>query len=87
MEVCMWSRDMHNLYLIESNWVPESILDIVVTWSTVDKTNDSVVEYGINGLENVAEGTSVKFTDGGVKKSSQYIHRVSVIIIDRTWSR
>uniref|UniRef100_A0A6M2DZ18 Purple acid phosphatase n=1 Tax=Xenopsylla cheopis TaxID=163159 RepID=A0A6M2DZ18_XENCH len=50
--------------------------ELVVTWSTIDKTKESIVEYGINGLILKATGYSVKFVDGGKLKNAQYIHRV-----------
>uniref|UniRef100_U5ERP5 Purple acid phosphatase n=1 Tax=Corethrella appendiculata TaxID=1370023 RepID=U5ERP5_9DIPT len=53
--------------------IPNSI---VVTWSTIDPTNSSIVEYGIGGLILSASGTQTKFVDGGPAKHTQYIHRV-----------
>lgn len=51
---------------------------IVVTWSTMSDTKESVVEYGINGLVLRATGSSRIFVDGGPKKHSQYIHKVTL---------
>lgn len=53
-----------------------NIFEIVVTWSTFNKTNSSVVEYGIGGLILRQEGSSKLFVDGGSQKHSQYIHTV-----------
>lgn len=50
--------------------------DIVVTWSTFNDTQISVVEYGIGGYVLRATGSAKLFVDGGPKKHSQYIHRV-----------
>lgn len=50
--------------------------EIVVTWSTFNRTKESVVEYGINGFVLRAVGTATLFVDGGAKKHAQYIHRV-----------
>nr|CAI5830104.1 unnamed protein product [Callosobruchus analis] len=53
-----------------------NLFEIVVTWSTFSATNSSLVEYGIGGTILRAEGSSSLFVDGGLKKHSQYIHRV-----------
>ncbi|XP_067636853.1 acid phosphatase type 7 isoform X3 [Eurosta solidaginis] len=50
--------------------------EVVVTWSTRDDAIESIVEYGLDGLTQQANGTSQKFVDGGDKQKSQYIHRV-----------
>lgn len=54
----------------------KNVYEIVVTWSTVNNTPNSVVEYGINGLALTSTGSSKKFVDGGQGKHTQYIHRV-----------
>lgn len=54
----------------------ENTNEIVVTWSTMDETPDSLVEYGETDLNNTVRGTSTKFVDGGEAKHSQYIHKV-----------
>ncbi|KAK0082357.1 hypothetical protein PV325_010639 [Microctonus aethiopoides] len=54
----------------------ENSNDIVVTWSTENDTNESIVEYGIGGLILTAKGNRTKFIDGGKQKRSQFIHRV-----------
>ncbi|KAF5302288.1 hypothetical protein FQA39_LY10327 [Lamprigera yunnana] len=51
---------------------------IVVTWSTMSDTKESIVEYGIGGMILKAVGSSNLFIDGGSKKHSQYIHRVTL---------
>ncbi|RZF35571.1 hypothetical protein LSTR_LSTR005099 [Laodelphax striatellus] len=51
-------------------------LTIVVTWSTKNDTNGSIVEYGIDGLIAKKHGTSTLFVDGGYLHNFQYIHRV-----------
>lgn len=57
----------------------ETIHDIVVTWSTRDNTNSSIVEYGIGGLILTAKGTRKLFIDEGNEKRQQYIHRVNLV--------
>lgn len=52
--------------------------DIVVTWSTFNDTNETLVEYGINGYVLIASGNSTLFIDGGTEQHSQYIHRVTL---------
>lgn len=54
----------------------ESASEIVVTWSTINDTGDSVVEYGKSKLILKAFGKSKLFVDGGPTKRSQYIHNV-----------
>lgn len=51
---------------------------MVVTWNTVDPTENTVVEYGIGGLILRAEGDSQVFIDGGEKERLQFIHRVTL---------
>lgn len=48
----------------------------MITWSTRNDTEESIVEYGIGGLVLSAEGNSTLFVDGGQEKRKQYIHRV-----------
>lgn len=52
--------------------------EIVVTWSTLNDTKESTVEYGIGGMILQAKGVSQLFKDGGPKQRSQYIHRVTL---------
>lgn len=52
--------------------------EIVVTWSTINDTKESIVEYGIGGFVLRATGSATLFTDGGPEKHSQYIHRVKL---------
>ena len=49
---------------------------MMITWVTLDLVNDSVVEYGINGLTQQKNGTVTVFKDGGVEKRVMNIHRV-----------
>ncbi|XP_075547054.1 acid phosphatase type 7 isoform X3 [Dermacentor variabilis] len=49
---------------------------MLVTWTTFDPTNDSVVEFGEDGLDRQATGQSTKFYDGGSERRLIYIHRV-----------
>jgi len=52
----------------------------VVTWSTLDATNESVVivaeDFKDPNTIKQFKGTSRLFVDGGPKKHSQYIHKV-----------
>ncbi|XP_046431137.1 acid phosphatase type 7 isoform X1 [Neodiprion virginianus] len=54
----------------------DNVHDISITWTTMDKTQESIVQYGINGYALTAKGNSTPFVDGGRKKHKQYIHRV-----------
>ncbi|KAL1423491.1 hypothetical protein MTO96_000021 [Rhipicephalus appendiculatus] len=49
---------------------------MLVTWTTFDPTNDSLVEFGKDGLDMQARGHSTKFYDGGSERRLIYIHRV-----------
>ncbi|XP_015041097.1 acid phosphatase type 7 isoform X4 [Drosophila pseudoobscura] len=58
----------------------ESVLEMVVTWNTRDNTNESICEFGIEGLQRLAKAPQgpTAFVDGGPKKATQYIHRVTL---------
>lgn len=56
----------------------DTLNTIVVTWSTLNKTGKSVVEYGIGGLILEAKGNSTIFQSAGSLKRIQYIHRVKL---------
>lgn len=56
----------------------ESVSEIVVTWSTFDDSEESIVEYGINGFALTATGQSEQFIDGGADQHSQFIHKVTL---------
>jgi len=68
-----------NMYLILDN-----MGEMVVTWSTVDATQNSIVEYGLHGQpfnQNRASGTMKILVEDKVTNSSlgineQFIHRV-----------
>lgn len=49
---------------------------MVVTWVTQEATNGSVVEYGIDKLDEIAWQAEETFTDGGSEKRTLVIHRV-----------
>lgn len=72
-------RAKYHLYPFSNNSL-ENVNTIIVTWSTVSKTDASVVQYGTKDTDLVATGSSKLFTDGGRKKRSQYIHRVCVCV-------
>ncbi|XP_033103995.1 acid phosphatase type 7-like isoform X2 [Anneissia japonica] len=57
----------------------ERIDEMMVTWSTFNDTEESLVKFGNNlTLSMVAKGTSTKFIDGGSEKRAQFIHRVKL---------
>ncbi|XP_068159680.1 acid phosphatase type 7 isoform X3 [Drosophila tropicalis] len=59
----------------------DSLSDIVVTWSTRGSPNASQVNYAENYLSDVLQtvtGHWTRFVDGGHKRRSQYIHRVTL---------
>lgn len=49
---------------------------MVVTWSTLDDPEETIVEYGVNGYILSAVGKRELFVDGGNQKKSQWIHKV-----------
>lgn len=49
---------------------------MMVTWVTANHTNTSQVEYGLQKMDQVTNGTSSQFIDGGAAKRSMYMHRV-----------
>jgi hypothetical protein len=51
---------------------------MIVTWVTQDPVNESVVEYGINSINQVALGTQDLFVDGGFERRHLTIHRVQL---------
>lgn len=65
--------------------IAEDVNEIIVTWSTMDSVGDHkvIVEYGVNGFDNTASGTSEKFIDGGNLQHTQYIHRVRIPFASR----
>lgn len=50
--------------------------EIVVTWSTMDDTSNTLVEYGTHTPGFLAIGRSFEFVDGGKDKHKLYIHKV-----------
>ncbi|XP_071079882.1 acid phosphatase type 7-like isoform X1 [Haliotis cracherodii] len=53
---------------------------MIVTWSTVNSTNSSIVKYGLSpaSVNQQATGYSTHFVDGGTEHRAQYIHRVVI---------
>ncbi|XP_014257280.1 acid phosphatase type 7-like [Cimex lectularius] len=56
----------------------DSVSEILITWSTITSTPNSIVEYGVNDLNERAEGSAKRFVDGGPEARAQYIHRVKL---------
>lgn len=57
----------------------ESDSEMVITWSTMDNTNESIVEYNLDVDLFQAKGIWNLIVDGGKKKHHQFIHKVCVI--------
>lgn len=51
---------------------------LIVTWSTLDKTNQSIVLIGVEELSEQVSGTSRIFVDSGELKAFQFIHTVII---------
>lgn len=80
MHSCIRLSTVNNWQRVCPVLLPESVLDIVVTWNTRDNTNESICEYGIDSItEQSAKAPQgpTAFVDGGAQKATQYIHRVS----------
>ncbi|KAH9418918.1 Acid phosphatase type 7 [Dermatophagoides pteronyssinus] len=57
----------------------EQPTEIVATWTTMEKTSDSICHYGEESKQSFdysSRGYQQKFIDGGPKKRHMYIHRV-----------
>ncbi|CAN7999030.1 unnamed protein product [Ixodes hexagonus] len=51
---------------------------MIVTWTTFNETNESVVEFGQAGLDHRTVGNSTMFQDGGSERRIIFIHRVTL---------
>ncbi|CAN7948577.1 unnamed protein product, partial [Ixodes pacificus] len=51
---------------------------MIVTWTTINATDESVVEFGQAGLDQRALGNTTKFQDGGTERRVIFIHRVTL---------
>lgn len=75
-------KDPHPIVFVQPRHVhlalAEDNKDLSVTWSTINKTDESVVLVYHRGRELKFSGNSVKFVDGGEKKATQWIHKVHV---------
>lgn len=49
---------------------------MIITWSTLNHVNETVVEYGINKLDNTASGTARVFNNGGSTQRETQVHQV-----------
>ena len=49
---------------------------MVVTWSTMNVTENSTCIYGTQTPNMEAKGWTTKFVDGGSQHHTQFIHRV-----------
>eukprot|EP00092_Neocalanus_flemingeri_P000642 GFUD01000684.1.p1 GENE.GFUD01000684.1~~GFUD01000684.1.p1 ORF type:complete len:450 (+),score=123.28 GFUD01000684.1:126-1475(+) len=54
----------------------ESPNSLSVTWSTVNKTGESIALLYVDGKEEQFKGAAKQFVDGGEKHLSQWIHKV-----------
>lgn len=71
-----------HIIFLSLSLLAEKERSIVITWSTGNKT-DSIVKYGGGSqLLQMKKGSSSLFVDGGQKKASQYIHRVTIYYED-----
>lgn len=70
-----YPTDIQGFLLSHALLPAENDGEIVVTWSTMDRTNLSIVEFGISDYLQTAKGFATKFVDGGAGKRTQYIHR------------
>ncbi|XP_064480865.1 acid phosphatase type 7-like [Ornithodoros turicata] len=50
--------------------------EMMVTWTTFNWTNESMVEYGVGRPRHRTAGNCTKFTDGGQQHRTLFIHRV-----------
>ena len=55
--------------------IPE---EMVITWVTINKTVDSIVEYGRDNMNSATNGTEDMFTDDGTEKRTLFMHRVTL---------
>ena len=76
------ARDPHPIVSVQPRHVHLAIAednkDLSVSWSTINKTEESVVLVYSKGRELKFVGQSVKFVDGGKKRATQWIHKVLV---------
>ena len=52
---------------------------LILTWSTLNRTEESVAVVVVGGEERRFDGSSSLFVDGGARKTSQWIHSVLVV--------
>lgn len=55
---------------------PADPTQMVVTWVTLESTNGSVVEYGLDAMDQITWHGEETFTDGGSQKRTITMHRV-----------
>lgn len=65
-----------NIFVVVFSLFTESNSEMVITWSTMDSTNDSIIEYSLDNDVYQAKGIWNLFVDGGKKKHHQFIHKV-----------
>ena len=62
-------------------FTPGNPTEMIVTWTTLESTPYSVVEYNMVGeklFSRMVTGSFTKFTDGGSEKRVEFIHRVKL---------
>ena len=73
----------HPIFSVQPRHVHLALGDLVgslsLTWSTLNRTEESVVMVVVGGEERRYEGSSSLFVDGGARRASQWIHSVSVL--------
>ncbi|XP_076098898.1 acid phosphatase type 7-like [Mytilus galloprovincialis] len=52
---------------------------MLVTWSTMNVTQNATCLYGVQTTNMIAKGYTRKFVDGGPQQHTQFIHRVTLI--------
>ncbi len=62
---------------------------MIITWTTLDYVNETIVEYGVNNFEKVTIGTEKIFKNGIFNPRNVTIHQVLLndLIPGQTYSK